>query len=47
MTVSTVTNEKAMEQFAKSFAPDVILLEPETLKSKIKSDLEKTLEKYE
>lgn len=47
VTVSTVTNEKAMEQFAKSFAPDVILLEPEALKNKIKSDLEKTLEKYE
>lgn len=47
VTVSTVTNEKSMEQFAKSFAPDVILLEPEALKNKIKSDLEKTLEKYE
>ena len=46
VTVSTVTNEMAMEQFAKSFAPDVIVLEPEELKEKVKSALEKALQKY-
>lgn len=47
VTVSTVTNEMAMEQFAKSFAPDVVILEPKELKEKVKNALEKALEKYE
>ncbi len=46
VTVSTVTNEMAMEQFAKNFAPDVVILQPENLRNKIKNDLERSLEKY-
>lgn len=40
------TNEKSVEQFAKSFLPDVVVLYPERLKDKIKNDLEKSLRKY-
>lgn len=46
VTVSTVTNELAMERFAKNFAPDVVILEPESLRDKLKNDLERSLEKY-
>ena len=37
----------AMEQFALNFAPDVTVLEPQRLREKVKSALEKALEKYE
>lgn len=47
VTVSVYTNEMAMEQFAKSFAPDVYVLEPQELRNKIKSRLEKALKNYE
>ena len=36
----------AMEQFALNFAPDVTVLEPQRLREKVKSALEKALEKY-
>ena len=45
--VSANVNEMAMEQFAKSFAPDVIVLEPQELAEKVIADMEKTLEFYE
>ena len=35
----------AMEQFALNFAPDVTVLEPQRLREKVKSALEKALEK--
>ena len=35
MTVTTTTNERAMEQFALNFAPDVIILRPERLRKKV------------
>ncbi|MGN1443441.1 MAG: helix-turn-helix transcriptional regulator [Acutalibacteraceae bacterium] len=46
VTVSTVTNERAMEQFAKNFAPDVVILEPQSLREKVKKDLEESLKYY-
>lgn len=44
--VSTYTNRMAMEQFAKSYAPDVIILKPQDLADKVKTDMEKALQKY-
>lgn len=46
VTVSAVTNEQAMEQFAKNFAPDVIVLEPKSLREKVKNDLLRAFESY-
>ena len=46
VTVTANVNEMAMLQFAKSFAPDVVVLEPETLKNKLISEAEKTLKIY-
>ena len=46
VTVSTYTNELSAAQFALSFAPDVTVLEPETLRESVKSKLEQALEKY-
>lgn len=45
--VSTVTNEKSMEQYAKNYSPDVVVLEPESLREKIRVDLEQALKSYE
>lgn len=36
-------NEMSMLQFVKSFAPDVVVLEPNQLRDKIKNDLERSL----
>ncbi len=47
VTVTANVNEMSMHQFAKSFAPDVVVLEPESLAEKIKEDLKRSLEKYE
>ena len=47
VTVSTMTNELAAEQFAKSFAPDVVVLEPEYLRERLKIGLEKSLNFYQ
>lgn len=46
VTVTAYINEMAMEQFALNFAPDVTVLEAQRLREKIKSALEKALEKY-
>lgn len=46
VTVTAFTNEMAMEQFALNFAPDVTVLESQRLREKVKSALEKALEKY-
>ena len=46
VTVSAFTNEMAMEQFAKSYAPDVVVLEPTELVDKMKKWLEKAWEIY-
>lgn len=46
VTVSTVTNEMAAEQFAKNFSPDVVVLEPQELRNRLKDNLEKSLKFY-
>ncbi len=46
VTVSTLTNEMAMEQFALNFSTNVTVLEPEWLREKVKGDLERALKKY-
>lgn len=47
VTVSCVTNEMAMEQFAKNYSPDVEILEPFALRQKLKDNLERSLKCYE
>lgn len=44
--VTANANEMSMFQFAKSFAPDVVVLEPKQLRDKVKNDLERSLKKY-
>ena len=44
--VSVKVNEQAMIQFAKSYAPDVVVLGPEKLREKVKQELIKGLEGY-
>lgn len=46
VTVTANANEMSMFQFAKSFAPDVVVLEPKQLRDKVKNDLERSLKKY-
>ena len=46
VTVSSKTNEMAMLQFAKRHIPDVVVLEPQGLRDKVKEELEKSLEEY-
>ena len=46
VTVLTRVNERAMLQFAKNYAPDVVVLEPQELREKVKMELEKALEEY-
>ena len=47
VTVTTTTNERAMEQFALNFSPDVMVLRPESLRKKVVEKLEKAVEAYE
>ncbi len=47
VTVTIVINEMAAERFARSFAPDVVVLEPESLRGKVVDALERTLEAYQ
>lgn len=46
VTVAVKTNERAMEQFAKNFAPDVEVLQPERLREKLKEELKRAVEVY-
>lgn len=46
VTVSVYANEMSVEQFAKSFAPDVVVLEPINLAAQIKDCLERTIILY-
>jgi predicted DNA-binding transcriptional regulator YafY len=39
--------EDAMFQFAKNYAPDVIILEPKKLVDRLREDAEKVLKAYE
>lgn len=46
VTVLAYVNEQAMLQYAKSFAPDVVVLGPEKLVEKVKGELEKGYKIY-
>lgn len=46
VTVSTYTNEMAMEQFAKNYSPDVEILQPQSLREKLIDNLKRSLECY-
>ena len=46
VTVTAHVNEMAMKQFAKSYAPDVMVLEPERLREEIKEEAEMTVRAY-
>ena len=45
--VSVKVNEQAMLQFAKNYAPDVLILKPEKLRKKVKDELRKGARAYE
>lgn len=47
VTVSARANERAAQQFAKNFAPDVLILEPKRLAEKIREEAAKTIAAYE
>lgn len=46
VTVSVYANEMALEQFAKNFSPDVLILEPQYLRDRMRENLEKSLNFY-
>ena len=46
VSVSVKVNERAAEQFAKSYGPDVIILQPERLREKMKNDMKRLWEAY-
>ena len=46
VTVLAHVNEKAMLQYAKSFAPDVVVLGPEKLVERLKNELELAMKRY-
>ena len=39
-------NERAMWQFAKNFAPDVLILEPKRLADQVREEAERTVAAY-
>lgn len=47
VSVSVHVNERAAEQFAKNYAPDVVVLQPKRLRDKLRDDLKKAWEAYE
>ena len=47
VSVSVHVNERAAAQFAKNYAPDVIVLQPKRLRDKLREDLKKSWEAYE
>lgn len=46
VTVSARVNERAMWQFAKNYAPDVLILEPKRLADQVKDEAKKTIAAY-
>ena len=46
VTVSAKINERAMERFARNFAPDVEVLQPESMREKLREELERAAEVY-
>lgn len=47
VSVSVHVNERAAEQFAKNYAPDVVILQPKRLRDKLRDDLKKSWGAYE
>ena len=47
VSVSVHVNERAAEQFAKNYAPYVVILQPKRLRDKLRDDLKKAWEAYE
>ena len=47
VSVSVHVNERAAEQFAKNYAPDVVILQPKRLRDKLRDDLKEAWEAYE
>lgn len=47
VSVSVHVNERAAEQFAKNYAPDVVILQLKRLRDKLRDDLKKAWEAYE
>ena len=47
VSVSVHVNERAAEQFAKNYAPDVVILQTKRLRDKLRDDLKKAWEAYE
>lgn len=47
VTVTTLTNALAVAQFAKSYGPEVVVLEPESLRQQVKKELETACEAYQ
>ena len=47
VTVTARVNELAMRQFAKSYAPDVLILEPKRLADAVRRDAERTVDAYQ
>lgn len=45
--VSVKANEMSVEQFAKNYAPDVMILEPKVLAEKIQKNLRETAQQYD
>lgn len=46
VTVSAKINERAMERFARNFAPAVEVLQPENMREKLREELERAAEVY-
>ena len=46
VTVTLTANEMALKQFAKNFAPDVVVLEPQTLRDQVREELERGAAAY-
>ena len=44
--VTLTANEMALKQFAKNFAPDVVVLEPQTLRDQVREELERGATAY-
>ena len=47
VTVTAHVNEMAMKHFAKSYAPDVMVLEPERLRKEVKEEIRTAFQEYE
>ena len=47
VTVTANVNEMAMKQYAKSYAPDIIVLEPQHLREEVKEELRFAAGQYE